>query len=276
MGGPYRKHQRQKHQQTLVAVTDSEARELQNAGLDVLLLKDCAKPPHPKASSAGISMPTVYEAAMHTQISASFREAFKYTTMDYDPMRQIERTRHLQKARLGTCITRAEAPGLLFADVGLQEPNGGCKVLPVGTAFYKGTRYFNDSMKALGPDGKEHDMPFIWVGNALTAVNYAQRYHGGVMAYRAARDLRLFVLSRASCLRLYETTPWSDSVQSTSELELDQLTEFDPEAPFDALGPLVKAAFETKFGVGISLSEQVRRVQRYNTRNESLSGPMML
>jgi hypothetical protein len=226
---------------------------------------------------------------VYAEVEARFKETFDYMAMDVPAIRELDRTRRrVAKARFGACLARADAPGLLYGERGrfVEEPDGSGSggyrvlVLPEGTHFFKGTRYFNDSLRAAGGAGAV--LPFMWVGNAQTAAMYAQRYQGGLTAYRATRELRLFVLTRENCRRLHAATPWrrrrtrgspedpeeaAAAARYTAEgmAEADRADRpfYDPDAPFDPLSPFVRMAFETKFGVGITLGEQARRAAAF-------------
>jgi len=254
----------------LVAVEPGELATLEH----VEVVEQCRrKPPPPPSVPVPDPPATAVELATMRAIEARDNEEFRYSGMDYAPMLALDKLRKLAKAAQhgsSRCVRRSEAPGLLLKDVGRLERDASRTaglllfVLPRGTTLFKGTRYFHDDMEQPQAGVDARALPYMWVGSALTAAMYAQRYHGGIMVYRAERDLRLLVLTRDNCNRVHAATQWRGPV---TDADLDLMTSFDPDAPFDALSPIARAAFETKFGSGIALAEQARRVRGYRVRD---------
>jgi hypothetical protein len=232
----------------LVALSDDDIAQLAANGPPHRLVQDCRVVPVPPAPEAAVSPPPTPD---ERRAYSDAGRLMLGNACDYDACLSphapaVRQAFRQQKARmrLQGCAGRGPAAGLLYADAGRVTPGvKGLRLLtlPPGTEVFKGTRYFYDDAAAI--DGSE--LPYMWVGNAATAIEYAQRYQGGCMVYRATRELRLFILDTPNCQRLYDAVPWP--------------------ADADDDGPLTraKAAMELKFGVGVPLHEQARRVHEY-------------
>ena len=300
----------------LDAAEAAALRAAQTADAPVLLVDDCAAPEADEAAlvaaaaasaeARGAPPPAATPAAEqelqeHAGLAAASRERLSYTRggIDHAPLRRME-----------SAEGRREAAAVFEAMGRVVVGAAGLRVLelPAGTDLFKGTHYFYDGQLA---EASSAQQPYMWVGNAKTAVTYAQMFSGGVMAYATARPLRLLYVDAANCRRLYDSTPWrlddaegeawvretySSGARAPGRAPMaakpDEKPDEKPaekpakkpaakpaakpaekpaekpaaafEPPRDPLGAVTRAAFETKWGAGISLPEQARRVRAYN------------
>ena len=250
------------------ALVADEVRELASSSSKaspIVVIEDCRQPKafqgELDAATAAIR-PTPEEQRLHSAASALDAEirggaGYLNKAPSYPPFSKLAQLNKIK--RTGRCTDRASNPGLLYAEAPgsrLYVNAMGYEVfeLPKGTVLFKGTRYFYDSVG---------ESPFIWVGNAPTAMMYASRYFGGCLVYRTKRTIRLFALNKKNCERLYKSTPWEPIDRSDSVAEADNRIPYAKET-FEPLSPYTKAALELKFGVGISVREQANRVRMYN------------
>lgn len=199
------------------------------------IIENCVIPRHTTDATRKVK-PTSEEFEIYKEYEEG-RKQVSYMKLPYRHFADLNR----MKPDYRTCSNRYNSPNLLFKEMGRFTRNQeGYDVLtlPAGSVFFKGTPYFHTNMRT--PTGEA--IEFMWVGNALTAAMYAERYQGGIMVYKTTRDIKLMILSYSNCVNIYGKTPWSSTTHT-------------------ALSPDTRRALELKFGVGISLKEQVARVR---------------
>ncbi len=259
----------------LVMLSGAEAAELaEHADVPVVLVESCRRPMADGGPHEGVPLsppPTADERSAHelaTRLLTRGQYSYEAELSPRVPaVREAFRLHPRRALHAGSCdasavaAQRRRSPDLLYAEIGrVAEGRGGLRVLllPAGTLFFKGTRYFYDDASA--------ELPFMWVGNAPTAIEYAQRFQGGCMVYRATRELALLLLDQGNIERLHgvvsalppdakKTVPEAAAAAAPGEGEPPTPPHLDPQA--------VSEAMRTKFGVGVPLHEQVRRVREY-------------
>lgn len=234
---------------------------------DIEIVMDCNRA-HVKKKSISKVKPSFGVKAIYDKVVLD-REPVKLTNLGYQPLIEMKN----MKPPFGVCSNRELSPNLLYKEMGrISKNKHGLLILrlPKGTLFYKGARYFNDSM--VTPSGRTID--YMWVGNPLVATTYAERFHGGIMVYRTTKQVDLLLLNESNCQKLYEMTPWNDTKlsgnpESDPDSKNDEGIRNDVVLPSDPLGPEYKFAVELKFGAGISLEEQINRAREFNADNKS-------
>ena len=175
--------------------------------------------------------------ALYKHYAAAYANAVRYThDIDYAPLKEIGR---LIDISAKTCDYRKEFGNLLYSEIGTRvevEWTFGQRVhrlqvlrIPAGTHFFKGTRYFYDTLL--------RNFKYMWVGNSRVGAGYANRYQGGLMAYRNSRPLDLLIINKSNIEKLFAA-----SVKDGR----------------------MRRAFNMKFGVGIDVVGQMKLIQQYN------------
>lgn len=201
--------------------------------------------------------PSIDEKKIYAKLVLD-REPVRHSRLPYQPLRDVNKLKKV----FGLCSTRELSPDQLLKDKGKIVTNRkGLKVLrlPKGTVLFKGTRYFNETK--LDPSGNE--IPFMWVGSPLVATTYAERFHGAIMVYRTNVIVDLLLLNAPNCQKMYDMTPWN----------LHENAEFSDE---NVLQTKYRTALELKFGVGISLTEQIKRVRALKSEVDQPENPPIM
>lgn len=116
------------------------------------------------------------------------------------------------------------------------------KIITKNQSVYKGMKYFYG--KQFDDNYRKESNNETWVAEIDMASIYAQRYNGGIHAYRCRKDLRLIDLSSQSSLGVF-----LKAVKDNEELS---------------------KAICLKFGEGCSLVDQIDKILKYNRWGESI------